>query len=133
MVVKENPDRKKEHTLQNMLNITISPRVCSSTEENRFSMLDFLFSDYSEAATKGFLYKKSILKNFGKFTGKYLRQSLFFNKVAGLRRRLWHRCFPMNFAKFLETPFLQNTSGRMLLIINFNPFCLQTVVKIVIL
>ena len=23
-----------------------------------------------------------------------------------LRKRLWHSCFPMNFAKFLRTPFL---------------------------
>ena len=34
----------------------------------------------------------------------------FFNKVAGLRlaaflkKRLWHRCSPVNFAKFLRTP-----------------------------
>ena len=28
-----------------------------------------------------------------------------------LNRRLWHRCFLVNFAKFLRTPFLQNTSG----------------------
>ena len=27
--------------------------------------------------------KKGVLKSFAKFTGKYLRQSLFFNKVAG--------------------------------------------------
>ena len=25
--------------------------------------------------------------------------------------RLWHRCFPVNFAKFLRTPFQQNTTG----------------------
>ena len=36
----------------------------------------------------------------------------FFNKVASLRtatlfkKRLWHRCFPVNFAIFLRTPFL---------------------------
>ena len=29
--------------------------------------------------------KKGVLRNFAKFTGKHLRQSLFFNKVAGLR------------------------------------------------
>ena len=29
-------------------------------------------------------YKKGVLKNFAKFTGKHLCQSLFFNKVAGL-------------------------------------------------
>ena len=29
--------------------------------------------------------KKCVLRNFAKFTGKHLCQSLFFNKVAGLR------------------------------------------------
>ena len=38
----------------------------------------------------------------------------FFNKVA--KKRLWHRCFPVNFAKFLRTPFLQNTSRPLLLL-----------------
>ena len=48
-------------------------------------------------------------------------QGLFLNKAAGLRfatllkRRLGHSCFPVNFAKFLRTSFLQNTSGRLLL------------------
>ena len=55
------------------------------------------------------------------FTGKHLCQSLFFNEVTVLRpatlskKRLWHRCFPVNFAKFLRATFLQNTSGRLLL------------------
>ena len=31
------------------------------------------------------------------------------------KKRLWHSCFPMNFAKFLRAPFLQNTSRRLLL------------------
>ena len=58
--------------------------------------------------------KKGVLKNFTKFTGKHLCQSLFFNKVADLRREtcnfikkiIWHRDFPVNFAKFLRIPFL---------------------------
>ena len=64
--------------------------------------------------------KKGALRNFTKFTGKCLCQSLFFDKLAGLRpatllkKRLRHRCFPVNFAKFLRTPFLQNTPGRLL-------------------
>ena len=39
-------------------------------------------------------------------------QSLFFDKVADLRlttllrKSLWNRCFPVNFSKFLRTPFL---------------------------
>ena len=32
-----------------------------------------------------------------------------------LKKKLWHRCFPVNFVKFLRTPFLQNTSERLLL------------------
>ena len=36
----------------------------------------------SEAATRGVLYKKVLLK-FAKSTGKHLCQSLFFNKFAG--------------------------------------------------
>ena len=43
-----------------------------------------------------------VLKKFAKFTGKYVRWSLFYNKVAGLR----HRCFSANFAKILGTSFL---------------------------
>ena len=52
--------------------------------------------------------KKVVLKNFAKSTGKHLCQSLFFNKVAGVR------CFPVNFAKLLGT-HLRNTSWRLLL------------------
>ena len=30
------------------------------------------------------------------------------------KKRLWHKSFSVNFAKFLRTPFLQNTSGWLL-------------------
>ena len=54
--------------------------------------------------------KKGVLRNFAKFTGKHLCQSLFFNfnfiNLTLLKKRLWHRCFPVNFAKFLRRPFL---------------------------
>ena len=62
-----------------------------------------------ETATRGIPWKRC------------LPDSLFFNKVAGLmpttllKKILWHRCFPVNFTTFLGTPFLQNTSGRLLL------------------
>ena len=38
-----------------------------------------------------------VFRNFAKFTGNHLCQSLFFNKDAGLR--------PVSFVKFLRTPF----------------------------
>ena len=56
--------------------------------------------------------KKGVLINFTKFTRKHLCQGLFYNKVAGLspatlsKKRLWHRCFPVIFVKFLRIPFL---------------------------
>ena len=49
--------------------------------------------------------KKGVLRNFAKFTGP----------ATLLKKRLWYRCFPVNFAKFLRTAFSQNTSGRLLL------------------
>ena len=55
--------------------------------------------------------KKGVLRNFAKFAGKHLCQSPFLNKVAGIRpatilkKRFRHRYFPVNFVKFLRTPF----------------------------
>ena len=62
--------------------------------------------------------KEDVLRNFAKSTGKHLCQSLFFDKLAGFwKKNLRHRCFPMNFAKFLRLPFLQNTFRKLLLMI----------------
>ena len=55
--------------------------------------------------------KKAVFKNFAKVTGKHLCRSLFFNKVPGpmpailLKKTFRHRCFPVNFVKFLRTDF----------------------------
>ena len=67
--------------------------------------------------------KRDVLKNFAKYTGKHLCQSLFFNNVAGLRPVIE----AFNFIKketlalvfycvFCEnTPILKNICERMLL------------------
>ena len=39
-----------------------------------------------------------------------------------LKKKLFHRCFSVNFSKFLRPPFLQNTSGRLLLNLTTNHF-----------
>ena len=71
----------------------------------------FIFRSGSRCSLQEVFYKKGVHRNFTKFTGKNLCQSLFFNKVAGLRpatllkKWLWHRFFPVNFAKFLRTPY----------------------------
>ena len=70
-------------------------------------------------------YKKHVLKNFEKFTGKHLWQNLSLNKIAGLtcfpvnsKEILWHRCFPVNFAKFIRTPFFIENLWWLLLFLN---------------
>ena len=54
--------------------------------------------------------KIAALRNFAKFTGKHLCQSLFFNKVAG------SGSFHENFGKFLRTPFLTEYLQWLLLV-----------------
>ena len=69
---------------------------------------------------------KGVLRIFANFTGKHLCQSPFFNKVADLRaatllkKRLWHRCFPVNFAKFLRSPFVREQLWWLILNISFS-------------
>ena len=70
--------------------------------------------------------KKGVLRDFTKFLGKHLCQSLFFNKVAGLRpatllkKRLWHRCFPVIFMEFVRTHFFQRTPVSEHLLLNIH-------------
>ena len=70
-------------------------------------------------------YKKGVLKNFAKFTGKYLCQSLFFNKVAGvcnsIKKGTLAQLFSCEFCEIFKNIFLQNTSGRLLLYVSGNP------------
>ena len=42
-------------------------------------------SNHSRSSRPEVFFKKGALTKFAKFTGKHLCQSLFFNKVAGLR------------------------------------------------
>ena len=75
----------------------------------------FLRTAFFRSSHQRCSFRKVVLRNFAKFTGKHLCQSFFFNKVAGLlEKKLWHRCLPLNFAKFLRTSLSQNTSGRLL-------------------
>ena len=82
----------------------------SNITPRNFNELTLFRSSRSEV-----IFKKRVLRNFTKFTGKHLCQKLFFNKFEGLmpatllKKRLWHMCFPINFVKFLRTPFLHRT------------------------
>ena len=79
----------------------------------------FTFPDLLMYSHRRCFIKIGILKSFTKLTGKNLYRSLFFNNVTSLRLR---KCFPVNFAKFVETPFLQNTSWRLTLCVSKRIF-----------
>ena len=88
----------------------------SNLNSKQSSLIFLLFWSWSlvRSSHPEVFCKKGVLRNFTKFTGKHLRQSLFFNKVAGLRpeacifikKRPWNRYFHANFAKFPRTSFL---------------------------
>ena len=70
---------------------------------------------------KSFIHKQffkiGVLKYFAIFTGKPLCWNLVLIKMQALRpatllkKRLQHRCFPVNIGIFLRTPILKNTSS----------------------
>ena len=62
----------------------------------------------TEASTRVF-YKKMCSWKFGRFLKDGLRPATLFKK------RLWHKYFPVSFAKFPRAPSLQNSSGWLLL------------------
>ena len=68
-----------------------------------------------------FYEKKAVAKHFAIFTRKYLRRSVFSNKVAGLRTatllemRLGQKRFPVNFVKkFIETFLIEHLEWLLL-------------------
>ena len=79
----------------------------------RLTIISFCFSCFEvfRRSRPEVLYKKGVLTDFAKFTGKHLCHSLFFNKVTALKpvtllkKRISHRCFLVNFAKSLRTFF----------------------------
>ena len=63
-----------------------------------------LLSGKYRSSRPGVFCKIGVIENFATFTGTV--RSLIFDKVAGfatlLKKRLRHRCFPANIAKFLR-------------------------------
>ena len=74
------------------------------------SLIHCLCKDFYKSSHRRCSVRKGVFRNFAKLTGKHLCLKLFLNKVLGLRpatllkRILCHRCFPINFSKFLRTP-----------------------------
>ena len=54
-------------------------------------------------------YKKGVLRNFEKFTGKYLWQNLFFNKVVGLKKETLSQVFSSELCDAFKSTFFYGT------------------------
>ena len=68
---------------------------------------------HSEAATGRCSFKIDALKNFAVFTKKSICVGSLFNKITGLqaydfiKKRIQHRCFPVNVAKSFKNNYLE--------------------------
>ena len=72
-------------------------------------------------------YKKGVLKNLAKLTGKHLCQSLFFNKVVGLRPEFCEKFKNTFFTEhFWTTASEKSPSGGSLKSLNIFVYLLNT-------
>ena len=81
--------------------------------------------------SSGDVLQKGILENFAKFTGKHLCQSLFFNKVAGLRPDIGDtsvlaqtlaQVFTCEIRENFKNTFIYRTTLMAASLISFAPF-----------
>ena len=89
------------------------PKFISQSTFLQLVLLLFFFLVRDRSSHRRCSVKKGILRNFVILTGKHLCRSPW--PEALLKKKLLHRCFPVNFVKFLRTSILQNTSRRLLL------------------
>ena len=66
----------------------------------------------AETVARRCFFKKMLLKISQNSQENTCAKSLFLIKLQAtttlLKRRLWRRCFPVNFPEFLRTPFFQH-------------------------
>ena len=83
---------KTSYPYRLLLNLTDKINLKRS---DKYLTLSNLGIYYTQKQSPGGILKKCVLRNFAKFTGKHLCQSLFLNKFAGLRLQLgnlWRIC-----------------------------------------
>ena len=82
------------------------------------------FGDKFKSSHRRCSVKKGVLRNFVKFTGKHLCQSLFLIKLQALacnfKRQTLAQAFPCKCCKTSKNTFLQNTSVRLLPTVTCN-------------
>ena len=96
-------------------------RSQSSTEKYWQFVIHALTADtMAQKQPPEVFYTKAVFKNFNVYTKTPVLEFLF-NKVVGLqicnsfKKRLRHKCFPVNLTKLLITPILKSICERLLL------------------
>ena len=93
-----------------IVTVSLQPyRYCLSNNfsfSNHDSLIRVFLTMFISGSSRAKMFcKKSFPRNFAKLAGKHLCQIIFLRK----KKRLWHRCFLVHFAKFLRTPFSNRT------------------------
>ena len=84
-------------------------------EKSILPLLPYATTIQLEAVLRRYSVKKVFLENSQNSQENPCVRVSFLIKLQALKKRLRRRCFTVNFAKFLRTPFLQNSYGRLLL------------------
>ena len=95
-------------------------RTLSKTITNEY-FTDWIFSYLSEVERKSkfrrnsfyrrkVAFYKDLTRSRNSFHGKNSQKNTCARPATLMKKILWHRCFPVNFAKFLKQLFLQSTS-----------------------
>ena len=115
-----------------------SGKELSSEQVPGITWFSNLLGKYVQKQPSEVFCKKGVLRNFTRFTGKHLFQSLFFNNVAGprsptlLKKRPWHRyrtpprdCLCTLFIHYILSVFITDVTTIIcplhLLLINSRP------------
>ena len=93
-----------------IVTVSLQPyRYCLSNNfsfSNHDSLIRVFLTMFISGSSRAKMFcKKSFPRNFAELAGKHLCQIIFLRK----KKRLWHRCFLVHFAKFLRTPFSNRT------------------------
>ena len=113
-LLKNSCSVSKKHSLEIFRKFTKKTRG-----ESYFSKVEGIYRSNQQRC---YVKKGVFRKVFTKFTkNTRVRDPILIKLQAyGSKKRLWRKRFPLNLAKFLRSPFLQNTSRRLLLLLAFQ-------------
>ena len=90
--------------------------------------LDFVYNQPSTRITSRNAEQPKDLKKLRNDGNKEVKKGVLISCLRPatlLKKGIWYRCFPVNFAKFQRIPLLQNTSGQLPLFPTFANYFVE--------